>query len=96
MSDNNEHIAGDWFGAIIYILILGSSLLGGLFIIGMQIFFYLKEGAWNSVSIIDGLVELNLKWAINPQDWLGLWNILDFLPLSVSLLVLGFIILVNE
>jgi len=96
MKDNDVHVAWDWFGAIIYVVTLGFLLLGGLFIIGKQIYFYLKDGVWNSVSIIDGLVELNMKWAINPQDWVGVWSILDLLPLSVTLLVFGFTVLVSE
>ncbi|KKX30262.1 hypothetical protein YH62_11965 [Rhizobium sp. LC145] len=73
----------------------------GLFILGwvtiaVQIYWYLRGGLWTSVSIISALKQLPIEkvaeWASNPLDWLGLYQLLEFLPLSGSGIILGLFI----
>jgi len=74
------------------VIIVGLIILGGVgFFIG-QVLFYLKDNIWHSISIITALQWFDNKWAQNPETWVGLWNVLEFLPLSLSLIVLGLII----
>jgi hypothetical protein len=71
--------------------LLGFGILGALGILGYQIYFYLRSGYWLSISIITALGWLESEWALNPTQWLGLHEILDSIPLSVTSLALGFI-----
>src|SRR5262245_30143053 len=76
------------FGFLCY-----GSWLAAVVVLGLQIILYLKNGAWLSLSVIDGLVHLSGErpsaWLLHPQDWIGLHNLLDKLPLSLGLLLLG-------
>ena len=81
------------FFSILFVL---SFSVPGLGIITWQIYIYLKNDEWNSVSLITGLKYLNNSWAAHPNDWEGLWNILNMVPLSVILLVLAATILFDN
>lgn len=68
-------------------------LLSSFGIVGWQIFDFLRDGEWVSISIITALVKFDIPWAIYPQDWLGLHKVLDVIPLSAALFVSGLIAL---
>ena len=54
-----------------------------------QIFHYLRYGDWVSISALDLLVAMGLKWAVSPTDWMGVFHVLEWLPLPLfSFLVL--------
>ena len=61
----------------------------GALIPAYQVYNYLKAGYWQSISIIDALKSVDIQWAVYPQDWVGLWSVLDFVPLSIFILFLG-------
>jgi hypothetical protein len=56
-----------------------------------QIIYYLRFGDWQSVSVLDLLVSLGLEWEKSPASWMGVFRILDWIPLSLFS-GLGFII----
>ena len=73
-------------------IIGGLIFLSGLAVIGWQIFNYMKDGIWNSVSIITAMQYFGNKWSLNPVEWTGLWNTLEFIPLSITLIVFGILL----
>ena len=76
---------------VLVILKLASYVLIALGVIalGFQIFAYLRLGVWPPLSLLSVLHIFDMQWATNPGSWKGLWNVLNFLPLSGSLIVLG-------
>ena len=57
--------------------------LGALGIWGWQIFTYLKVGEWRSLSVIDGMRSLEIRWAHYPDAWIGVHKILNECPLAL-------------
>lgn len=68
---------------------------GGIATGGYQVYLFLKEGIWEMTSIIDVLVWLEMKWAIDPDDWLGVWKILDKIPVGLVLIIIGALVIHN-
>lgn len=77
----------------IYVVVL---MLGGVCVLGWQGYHYLRYNEWISVSLITALEIMNIRWAFNPTDWLGLYNVLKAIPLSVTMFVVGWVTLMNE
>jgi uncharacterized membrane protein len=59
-----------------------------------QVFTYLKIGIWQQVSLIDTLIVIGgeSQWLTNPKSWIGLWKIFNFIPLTVFLLFVAFVL----
>jgi hypothetical protein len=82
-----------WFELVF----LGGGLLwlAAVYLFGYQIFLYLKHGAWESISVIDGLIRFNKKtpslWLLYPQDWIGLHELLEKIPMTFGLIILSVI-----
>lgn len=74
---------------LFYFLLGIVCMFGGVTIIAVQVYLYLKQGYWVSYSIIDGLIEIDPLWQIYPNDWVGLYEICKKIPLNFSLFVLG-------
>jgi hypothetical protein len=62
--------------------------LGGLWLVGVIFIWYgwfsqamgwLKSGVWDAYSAIDLLAEIGIQWAISPESWLGIYQILSWL-----------------
>lgn len=66
--------------------------LAGALVFSLQLFGYLRTGAWQSISLLS-VVSSYVPWLNNPQSWFGLNKIVrnaaDLLPLSLALLVIG-------
>jgi hypothetical protein len=73
------------------IIIGGLACFGILFYQGSK---FLQIGVWQSVSVIDALRYFGSEWAHSPNTWLGVHKILDFLPMSIGGLILGFLPLI--
>ena len=58
-------------------------------ILGWQAYNYLRHGVWQPISLIDALRYANMKWAIAPTDWIGLYRFLDWIPLAMLLTATG-------
>ncbi len=71
----------------------GFGIMGaGMLVVLYQIFYYLKEGDWLTISVIDALIYVQKDpwpWLLYPGDWVGFHNLLQKTPLSVGLAVLG-------
>ena len=65
-----------------YFSIISILILSTLVLWGFQSYWYLKNGVWGSISFIDGLAYCELSWAKKPEDWLGLWELFQKLPLA--------------
>ena len=63
-------------------------------IVGWQIYGYLRFGFWQSLSVIDALRWTDIQWATAPTDWVGLYGVLEWLPLSAGVAIFGFLFLV--
>ena len=63
----------------------------GILILGVQIYEYLRSGEWQSLSIISLMQFFKIQWALMPSDWIGLYNVMDMVPLSLAALVAGFL-----
>lgn len=58
-------------------------------VLGLQALYYLKEGGWLPVTIVDGLRVLNVGWASDPHIMLELHAFLKQIPLAPVLLFLA-------
>lgn len=79
----NYRDSGLEFCEFIAMSLLCLSIFCPFFVIGYQIFLYLKNGFWQSLSIIDVLSYFNIPWAVWPNDWIGLWKVLNFINISI-------------
>jgi hypothetical protein len=68
---------------------MASGFLSGAGVFIYQSYMWLRFSEWQPFSAITLLKWLNVPWAIRPEDWLGLHKLLDGLPLSLTLFVLG-------
>ena len=77
-------------------------LISGLGLVGYQVFLWIKDGVWSEFAIMvvfDFLFENTLaaQWLSNPESWLGLQKVVDWLlqniPLSVALIIPSIMVL---
>lgn len=52
--------------------------------VGWQVYGFLRNGTWISMSMLEPFKWLNVKWAYAPTDWVGLHSVLGWIPLSVG------------
>lgn len=71
-------------------------IFGGVGVIGWQVYEYLRYSIWNPVSVVAALQWMKIQWASNPTDWIGLFNILTMIPLSLASIALGWIVVLSE
>lgn len=71
-------------------------IFGGLGVVGWQVYEYLRYNSWDSISIITALQWMKIQWAFNPTDWIGLYNILGMVPLSLTMIVVGWMVVMSE
>ena len=76
----------------------------GFGLVGYQVFLWIKDGVWSEFTIIEVfnfLFENTLmaQWLDNPESWLGLQKIIEWLlyniPVSVALIVPSIMVLVG-
>ena len=80
----------DWTGVAALITVV--SFFGGFCILLWQVYGYLRQEVWQPVSTIDALRYVNMKWAIAPTDWLGLYRVLEWMPLALLLPITGVVL----
>lgn len=62
----------------------------GTWLLGKQIWVYLKTGSWISQGILDYLgIELDWKWALYPDDWMGLHIAINSLNAGIAVSMFG-------
>jgi hypothetical protein len=69
--------------------LLIAGLGGGFLVLVYQALGWFRTDVWTSVSVLTGLQWLQIRWALLPQDWRDLHNLLANLPLVIVLPVLG-------
>lgn len=74
---------------MIFLLTIVSGILCAVGIIGWQYINFLMHGEWHSLSVISALQWFGIRWSYFPTEWLGLYKILDFFPLSLATFILG-------
>ena len=76
----------------------------GLGLVGYQLFLWIKDGVWSefaTMEVFNFLFENTLlaQWLDNPESWLGLQKIIEWLlyniPISVALIVPSIMVLVG-
>lgn len=67
-------------------------LLGGLSICTYQLYSWLKYAEWESFSLLWPLsFSADYQdWVLYPTEWIGMHRILDFVPFSIILILIGF------
>ena len=81
------------FVALVRFCVAGSGIViclaGGIILLD-QIVGYLKNGVWETVSVIVFLQHfLAYQWLVSPDDWIGVWKLLNVVPASLALVILG-------
>lgn len=84
---NEQKQAFDWIGLATLLVVF--SFLGGIAVFLWQIYGYLRFEVWHSVFVVDVLRSAEVRWAFLPNDWLGLYRVLDWIPISIFLPLLG-------
>lgn len=84
----------DW-EPILTFAFIAVPIFSGIFVVVWQIYRYLRYDIWTSVSVIDALRWSSVMWAHNPTDWLGIYRILDWMPLSLAFPSIGIFVLVS-
>jgi hypothetical protein len=73
-------------------------------LVGYQVFLWIKDGVWSefaTMEVFNFLFENTLlaQWLVNPESWLGLQKIIEWLlyniPVSVALILPSIMVLVG-
>jgi hypothetical protein len=68
------------------ILVLTAGLVAGLGIIGWQALTWLESAVWKPVTVLMTLKWLGIASSFTPTGW---YKTLDFVPLSITLPIIG-------
>ena len=74
---------------MIFILTFVLGTLCAVGIVGWQYINYLMHGEWHSLSVISALQWFGIRWSYFPNEWFGLYKILNSFPLSLATFILG-------
>jgi len=64
-------------------------LVAGPCLLGWQCYRWMRDGEWPPVSVITALQWMEVKWSLGPTDWLGLFKLLEQIPLWIALIFAG-------
>ena len=80
------------------ILFGGAFVLGGIGIWGYQIYYWLRYADWNSFSLLWPLSYSSdfQDWVYYPYEWIGVHKVLDFIPISIVLILIGLLITFHD
>ncbi|MER8567531.1 hypothetical protein NKH85_16235 [Mesorhizobium sp. M0924] len=71
--------------------------LAGFAVIATQMWGYLQTATWQPFSFIDaGRLFSDQLWFSQPNQWLGLYRILDWIPVSLVLVAMGYLIVISD
>lgn len=78
-------------GLAFFVVLVVAPLLGGIGTFGWQVYHWLDAGEWTSRSVLDFLrwAGVQADWVQYPTRWVGLWKLLNRLPLSLTGVVYG-------
>ena len=69
---------------------LGFSIMAPFGVLVYQIYWYLRIGEWEPLSVITGLRWMKVDWAFHPNEWIGLYKILNDMPLAFGIFIFTF------
>src|SRR5690349_19132117 len=83
----DDHVAPLLGNALVLAIFLVPISLGLVFVglLGLQVYAFLQSGVWIGISVLDVLKSFGVQWAIAPDSWLGIHQIIAQLPLSFVL-----------
>jgi intracellular septation protein A len=81
--------------------LLGASIfVGGILLFALQFYWWIRYGKWTPLSIIDAakaiVSDTYAPWFYDPQDWMVLHDLLNWLSLPAVLLVVGFCVMAQS
>ncbi len=91
MAEKKETKSAETWEEIFFLFLMGLFITGPAILI-WQMYKYLRFGSWSALSVIDAIKWCNVQWAASPRDWIGLHQILEWMPLSVlPILLVGLV-----
>ncbi len=81
-----------WIGFGLYTF--GCTFSASVAIVCWQIYQYFRYGIWPDLTVIDILHEFKNSWSFHPNDWLGVYQMLNSFPFSLFVFLAGLIVLV--
>jgi len=79
-----QKLQGLTFAGTAALYCVGFGLFAPIGIIGWQALGWLKTGEWQPISLTAGLASFGVQWAAAPHSWLGIYNVLKHIPLTVA------------
>jgi hypothetical protein len=79
MKTNGNSLGENLFG------ILAFGTVSAIWVLCYQFYNFFRFGQWPSLTIITAFQYFEVKWAFHPEDWIGLYKVLDDFPLSLGL-----------
>lgn len=55
----------------------------GAIVLATQVLYFLHDGVWVPVSLLDGIKYIDPDWVANPSSWVGLHQVFGATPASV-------------
>lgn len=79
---------------LVRIILMLIFIFSGISIFVYQIYIWLKYGYWQAISLLEPLLHISSTsdWAMYPDTWIGVNTILEKTPLSLFLIIFGFVI----
>jgi len=69
----------------------GLGLFAALGVLGWQALTWMKTGEWPMLTLMTGLASFGVDWASSPESWIGIHNLLAYVPLTVAVFWAGMI-----
>jgi hypothetical protein len=88
------NVAGAWLGMALAVSALVAGIAGGAALLLYEAYGWIRAGNWELHSVVTLLQMGGDKWALNPQDWIGLHKFLDVIPLFLALPIAGVLLFV--
>ena len=63
---------------------VGFGFFAALGVLGWQAVSWLKTGEWQTLTLMTGLASFGVEWASSPNGWIGIYNLLKHVPLTVA------------
>lgn len=87
-----ESVASVIFRAVVGV----SFILAGVALFGVQAVWYLRDGFWTGMSVVDVLAYLKNAWAASPTEWIGAHKVLSYVSVPLLSALLGLAIISAE
>jgi hypothetical protein len=68
---------------------VGLGFFAALGVLGWQAVGWLRTGEWTTLTLLSGLASGGVEWASSPDSWIGIYNLLNHVPLTVAVFWAG-------